>query len=129
MMKSKTEGLVLVVDDITENRTLARAYLEKLGWSVLEANSGFSAIEMLKTVLPSHILLDVKMPGFDGVSVARYVRETLGNHETRIVGYTAHALHDEVQRFLVSGFDAVLIKPITYRDISSEFGPVNTEFC
>lgn len=127
-MKIKNEGLVLVVDDIAENRTLARAYLEKLGWRVLEANSGFSAIEILKSVPPSHIFLDVKMPGLDGVSVAQYVRKTLGNHQTRIVGYTAHALRDEVQRFLVSGFDSVLIKPITYRDISREFGPVNTEF-
>lgn len=129
MMKLRSDALVLVVDDVLENRTLARAYLEKLGWSVLEANSGYSAIELLKKVSPSYILLDVKMPGIDGVSVARYVRGSIKDREVRIIGYTAHALNDEVERFLASGFDAVLIKPITYVDISGQFGPANIEFC
>ncbi|WP_374521510.1 response regulator [Hydrogenophaga sp.] len=128
-MKTKSDGLVLVVDDIAENRALATAFLRKLGWNVLEAASGLAAVEMLEKVVPSHILLDVRMPGFDGLSVARYVREAMNDHKVRIVGYTAHALPDEIQTFLRSGFDAVLIKPITYADISSEFGPANTEFC
>lgn len=129
MMRLRSDGLVLVVDDVVENRTLARAYLEKLGWRVLEANSGSSAIDLLKTVSPTHILLDVKMPGLDGVSVAGYVRHSLNDADVRIVGYTAHALSEEVERFLASGFDAVLIKPVTYVDISNEFGTANTEFC
>ena len=128
-MKIKVDGLVLVVDDVEENRTLATAFLRKLGWNVLEAASGLAAVEILDKVVPSHILLDVRMPGFDGLSVARYVREAIKDRQVRIVGYTAHALPDEVQNFLKSGFDAVLIKPITYADISSEFGAANTAFC
>lgn len=127
-MKFKTEDVVLVVDDVIENRILARAFLEKLGWRVLEAGSGLAALEILNKVAPSHILLDVKMPGFDGMSVARHVRETMGNKVTRIVGYTAHALQDEIQKFHEIGFDSVLIKPVTYADISNEFGTANTEF-
>lgn len=129
MMRIKTEGLVLVVDDVAENRTLAKAFLKKLGWHVLEASSGQSAIELLNSVVPSHILLDVKMPDMDGVSVARYVREALTDHDVQVIGYTAHALNDEIERFLQSGFDSVMIKPITYADISSRFGPANAEFC
>lgn len=128
-MQIKTDGLVLIVDDVAENRTLAKAYLTKLGWHVVEADSGLSAMELLKSVVPSHILLDVKMPGIDGVSVARHVREALADHDIQIIGYTAHALHDEVERFLESGFDSVMIKPITYADISGRFGPANAEFC
>jgi len=128
-MKIKSEGLVLVVDDILDNRALATAFLKKLGWNVLEADSGLAAVDILDKVLPSHILLDVRMPGFDGLSVARYVKAAFVEQKPRIVGYTAHALPDEIQNFLKSGFDAVLIKPITYADISSEFGAANIEFC
>lgn len=124
-MKIQTEDLVLVVDDVLENRVLAVAFLEKLGWMVLEASSGQAAVDVLKRVRPTHLLLDIKMPGFDGIAVARYVREFLGDHQMKIIGYTAHALKDEVERIFASGFDAVLIKPITYADISEQFGPAN----
>lgn len=124
-MKIQTEDLVLVVDDVLENRVLAVAFLEKLGWMVLEAGSGQAAIDVLKRVRPTHMLLDIKMPGFDGIAVARYVREFMGDQQMKIIGYTAHALKDEVQRILASGFDAVLIKPITYADISEQFGAAN----
>lgn len=129
MNRVKSEGVVLVVDDVLENRALAEAYLKKLGWQVLEANSGLSAIELLKSFTPSHILLDIKMPGIDGVGVARFVQEKMANCNIRVIGYTAHALNDEIEHFLESGFDSVMIKPITYIDISNQFGPANAEFC
>jgi CheY-like chemotaxis protein len=119
------DATVLVVDDIETNRMLARIYLEKLGWSVLEASSGSGAIEVLRQLRPSHILLDVKMPDIDGVAVAKFVRDTLGDHNIEIVGYTAHALKEEIERLSTRGFDSVLVKPIVYADISTKFGPVN----
>lgn len=121
-MKIEADDIVLIVDDIKENRILAKLYLEKLGWRVLEANSGLSAIELLKTVAAAQILLDVKMPGIDGLSVARFVRHDLKDSNVKIVGYTAHALYSEVEEILLAGFDSVLIKPITYDDIVCEFG-------
>ncbi len=124
-MKIQTEELVLVVDDVLENRMLAKAFLERLGWLVLEAASGQAAVDVLKRVHPTHVLLDIKMPGFDGIAVARYIREFMGDRQMKIIGYTAHALKDEVERILHSGFDAVLIKPVTYADLSEQFGPAN----
>jgi len=124
-MKIQTDDLVLVVDDVEENRMLAKVFLHKLGWQVLEAASGQAALDVLKRVRPTHLLLDIKMPGFDGIAVARYVREFLGDQQMKIVGYTAHALKDEVERILNSGFDSVLIKPVTYSDLSEKFGPAN----
>lgn len=124
-MKLQTEDLVLVVDDVLENRALATVFLQKLGWMVLEAASGRAAVDLLERVRPTHLLLDIKMPGFDGIAVARYVRESMQDGQMKIIGYTAHALKDEVEQILRSGFDAVLIKPITYADISEQFGPAN----
>lgn len=126
-MKIQTDDLVLVVDDVEENRMLAKVILQKLGWQVLEAASGQAAVDVLKRIRPTHVLLDIKMPGFDGIAVARYVREFLGDQQMKVIGYTAHALKDEVERILQSGFDAVLIKPVTYADLSEQFGPANVK--
>lgn len=114
--------LVLVVDDVPENRELAMLYLAKLGWRTVSCESGEQALRQLARAIPGHILLDIKMPDMDGLSLARVIRQTLNNVNTRIVGYTAHALKDEVQRILEAGFDQVLIKPVTYRDMSDCFG-------
>jgi CheY-like chemotaxis protein len=114
--------LVLVVDDISENIELARVYLKKLGWRVLTSDSGEHALRTLGTVTPAWILLDIKMPGIDGLALAKILRSVRRYDNSRIVGYTAHALKDEVINILASGFDSVLIKPITYADISDSFG-------
>jgi CheY-like chemotaxis protein len=58
----------------------------------------------------------------DGISLARAIRQALSNVNTRIIGYTAHALQDEIQHILAAGFDQVLIKPVTYQDMSNCFG-------
>lgn len=115
-------NLVLVVDDISENLELAQVYLKKLGWRVLTSDSGEHALLKLDTVTPAWILLDIKMPGIDGLALAKILRSDRRYDNTRIVGYTAHALKDEVKNILASGFDSVLIKPITYADISDSFG-------
>lgn len=114
--------LVLVVDDVPENRELAMLYLAKLGWRTVGCESGAQALQALARSTPAHILLDIKMPDLDGVSLARVIRQTLSTVNTRIVAYTAHALKDEVQRLLDTGFDQVLIKPITYKDMTNCFG-------
>jgi CheY-like chemotaxis protein len=123
------DSTVLVVDDNEANRMLARIYFQQLGWAVLEASSGYTAIEILRKIRPSHILLDIKMPDVDGVAVARFVRGSLQAFDIEIVAYTAHALRDEIERLSTLGFDSVLVKPIVYADISSKFGPANLQAC
>ena len=120
--------LILVVDDVHENRELAKIYLEKLGWRTLACESAESALRLLSGVTPGHILLDIKMPGMGGIAFARVIRSTLDSASTKIVGYTAHALSDEIKTIMDAGFDALLIKPVTYRDISDCFGNHGLEF-
>jgi len=120
--------LILIVDDVCENRELVRIYLEKLGWNTISCDSGEQALVELEHIKPDAILLDIKMPGIDGIALARVIRLTLSHADTKIVGYTAHALKDEIEFILNSGFDQVLIKPVTYKDISSCFGTTGIEF-
>ena len=65
---------ILVVDDERKIRQLVRAYLEKEGYSVLEADNGPDALEKTRVHQPDLIVLDVMLPGMDGIEVLREVR-------------------------------------------------------
>ncbi len=110
-------GLVMVVDDIEGNRLLAQAYLQRLGWSVEMFESAESALKFLEHTLPEAMLVDVRMPGFSGDLLATILREQTHTRDLRLVGYTAHAMPDEVKSLQASGFDDVLIKPVLLADM------------
>lgn len=116
------QGRVLIVDDVELNRILARAYLESLGWSVDEAVNGFAALAYLHTRIPEYILLDVRMPGMDGVGVAKTVRQVYPVGTVKIVAYTAHAIPDELMHIRTAGFDEILVKPVSLFDFENVFG-------
>jgi len=103
----------MVVDDHPINRLLAVALLKKLGWSVLEAENGNLAL-VLAAQNPHLrlVLLDISMPGLSGEETCTRLRATVTSTPLHIVAYTAHAFPEDLKRFLDTGFDDVLIKPI-----------------
>jgi len=107
-------GLVMVVDDIEGNRLLAQAYLERLGWTVQCFPDAHAALDFMEHTLPEAMLLDVRMPGFHGDLLATILRAQPHTRALRLVGYTAHAIPDEVRTLRASGFDEVLIKPVLF---------------
>lgn len=111
-------GLVLVVDDVEGNRVLAQAYLERIGWQVRAFSDAQSALDFLETATPEAMLIDVRMPGFNGDLLATIVRAEPATAGIRLVGYTAHALAEEIATLRASGFDEVLIKPVLMRQMS-----------
>lgn len=115
-------GRALVVDDAELNRILARAYLEALGWRVDECPEGYSALAYLRTCTPEFILLDIRMPGIDGLELATIIRKTCPVGTVRLVAYTAHAIIEEVAHIRTFGFDAVLIKPVSFADFQEVVG-------
>lgn len=115
-----TPNLVLVIDDIEVNRILARAHLELLGWQVAECDSGQRALAFLRSRTPAAMLVDVRMPGISGDEVVRRVRAMLGP-EILLVGYTAHCMPDDVRSIKAAGFDDVLVKPVSFRDMARIF--------
>jgi len=105
-------GLVLVVDDVEDNRILARAYLERIGWQVDECGGGGAAVEYLKHKIPQAMLIDIGMPDISGDQLATHVRNVLSLRRMRLVGYTAHCFPDELARYKSAGFDDMLVKPV-----------------
>lgn len=116
-----TAGLVLVVDDVEGNRLLAQAYLERLGWGVRMFPDAQSALQALEAEIPEAMLIDVCMPGISGDALARMLRARPDANRIRLVGYTAHALPDEISSLRASGFDEVLIKPVLMADMARAF--------
>lgn len=111
-------NLVFVVDDIESNRLLAEAYLERIGWQVRTFEDADSVLEAIEQAVPEAMLIDVRMPGLNGDVLATILRAQPQTSSLRLVGYTAHALPDEISTLRASGFDDVLIKPVLMADIA-----------
>lgn len=108
----------LVVDDNDVNRILAGRLLSKRGWQVVEAEDGEAALTWLRANHVRLVLLDISMPRLCGEQVCRIVRaDGLGGADVRLVAYTAHAMAEERQKFLATGFDTVLTKPISRQTV------------
>lgn len=105
---------VLVVDDVALNRKLAIAFLSRMGWQTFEVDGGKAALDWLANhPAVDVVLLDISMPDLTGELVCQQLRANPAFSALKIVAYTAHAGADDSRRFLASGFNAVLIKPIT----------------
>lgn len=110
--------VVWVVDDEEVNRILARAYLQLIGWEVHEFANGDDAMRSLQKTRPQALLLDVRMPGMSGDELVRQIRVRFAGEKIRVVGYTAHCMEEALQPILEAGFDQVLIKPVSFRQMA-----------
>ena len=102
---------VAVVEDNRDNRLLLRAFLGDL-YAIAEYETGPAALEGLKTVVPDLVLLDVSLPGMDGLEVLARIRADERLKALPVVALTAHAMTGDRERFLAAGFDAYVAKPI-----------------
>lgn len=105
---------VLVVDDQPLNRTIARALVGELGLTVLEAEHGQQALDMLQAGhLPDAILMDINMPGLDGIAATRRLRALPGDAgRVPVLALTANDSPAVQTRARAAGMQGVLGKPI-----------------
>jgi signal transduction histidine kinase/CheY-like chemotaxis protein len=104
---------VLVVDDVAPNRMVARALLEGAGHAVDLATGGAEAVEAVRHGAFDLVLMDVHMPGMDGLEATRRIRALDGpGRRVRIIALTADALRDGVDACLAAGMDGHLAKPL-----------------
>lgn len=104
---------ILAVDDNPANLKLVKVFLENIGVNVTVANSGVESIELCKNNHYNLILMDLHMPGVDGVQTAREIRNTKNyNSETPILALSAHVLITEKQAIKDAGINDYLTKPI-----------------
>lgn len=109
---TSTEPRVLLVDDNDINRRVASQILTKSGCHVLEANDGFSAIEMVANESFDLIFMDIQMPKMDGVEATAKIKALGKNELPPIVAMTAYSMEEDRSKFLSQGMDDYLAKPI-----------------
>ena len=105
---------VLLVEDYAPNVMVASNYLEQFGYDNEVAVSGYDAIERVKENSYTAILMDVQMPGMNGLEATRIIRDyekQQGNPRTPIIGITAHALAGDRERCISAGMDNYIAKP------------------
>jgi CheY-like chemotaxis protein len=102
---------VLVVDDHRMNLSLASALLTDEGYTVLTAADGETALETIASTPPDLALLDVSLPGIDGLEVLRRIRADPATAAIPVIVMTAGALAEEEDRAWAAGCDAFHAKP------------------
>ncbi len=103
--------LILVADDNAHNLYLARFLLEKKGYQVCEAHNGDEAIAVCRAETPSLILMDIQMPGMNGLEATQCIKSSTPIPPP-IVALTARAMSGDRETILAAGCDGYIEKPI-----------------
>ncbi|SHI29228.1 DNA-binding response regulator, OmpR family, contains REC and winged-helix (wHTH) domain [Clostridium intestinale DSM 6191] len=104
----KLREKILLVDDDKEILNLLKIYLGNEGYSILKASDGYSALHMLSKETPHLVILDVMMPGIDGIEVCREIRQTMN---IPIIMLSAKGQNTDKITGLLTGADDYITKP------------------
>jgi CheY-like chemotaxis protein len=103
---------VLLVDDVELNRVVALAFLRQAGVRVDTATSGCDALAKIAVRDYALVLMDIQMPGMDGLTATREIRKDPRYRDLPVVAMTAHAMSGDRERSLAAGMNDHLTKPI-----------------
>jgi two-component system, cell cycle response regulator DivK len=103
---------VLIVEDNEKNLKLVRDVLQATGYRTLEATTGEEAVELALSQAPALVLMDVQLPGIDGVEALERLRQNERTASIPVLALTAQAMSGDRERFLEAGFDGYLAKPV-----------------
>src|SRR5215467_1389690 len=107
--------VILVVEDNERNLKLLRDVLEYAGYDVHAARTAEDGIALAASELPDLVLMDLQLPGIDGMEALRRLRESPRTADIPVVAVTAQAMKQDRERALDAGFDGYLEKPISVR--------------
>jgi signal transduction histidine kinase/ActR/RegA family two-component response regulator len=113
---------LLVVDDIATNREVLRDLLAPLGFEIATAASGAEALAALAAAAPDLVFLDLRMPGIDGLELARRIRQRAGGAAIKIIAMSASVLSFNRGDALAAGCDDFLPKPFREDDLLARLG-------
>jgi two-component system cell cycle response regulator DivK len=108
--------LILIVEDNDKNRKLVRDVLTFKGYAIIEAETGEAGIRLAQERRPSLVLMDIRLPGIDGMEALRRLRADPTTREIPVMAMTASVMSEDRQRIMGAGFDAYQGKPIEVND-------------
>ena len=103
---------ILLVEDNPVNRRLAGFLLRSQGYQVREATTALEALEILQTEHPDLIVMDIQLPGMDGLEVTRKLKEQPGTADIPVIAVTSYAMKGDREKALAAGCAGYVTKPI-----------------
>lgn len=104
--------LVLIIEDNDKNLKLVRDILQFHGFRTAESTDAEAGLRLAHELRPDLVLMDIALPGMDGVTALRELRSQPSTETIPVVALTASAMQADRERLLGAGFDGYLVKPI-----------------
>lgn len=108
---------ILIVEDNANNRNLLLDVLSFHGYEVSAASDGQEGVNLARKMLPDLVLMDIQMPGMDGMTAGSILKGDPATRGLKIIALTSFAMRGDLEKFLAAGFDGYLSKPISTRDL------------
>jgi CheY-like chemotaxis protein len=118
-----TEKIIMIVDDNATNLKLASDVLEIEGFQVVRCSDAEGALAALGEKHPDVILMDIALPGIDGLELTRMLKANAATRHIRIIALTAFAMKQDHERALAAGCDGFITKPIDTRRFKDQIVP------
>ena len=120
---TRPKARLLVVDDVAMNRELVRAMLSPFPYEITEATNGAEAVSVAMSKPFDLILMDLQMPGMDGIAATHAIRATCDpNRHTPIVALSASTLPAQIGECHAAGMDDHIAKPMSPGDLMTKVG-------
>jgi len=107
--------LILIVEDNEKNRRLVRDVLQFKGYETIKTETGEEGVELARSRQPALVLMDIQLPGIDGITALKRLREDPTTRAMRVMAVTASAMTQDRQNILDAGFDGYQSKPINVK--------------
>jgi two-component system cell cycle response regulator DivK len=108
--------LILVVEDNEQSRKLVRDVLKFRGYEIIEAVTGEDGVRLAQDRRPSLVLMDIRLPGMDGIQALARLRAAAGTQAIPVLAMTASVMTEDRQKIMDAGFDAFQSKPINVKE-------------
>ncbi len=108
--------LILIVEDNEKSRKLVRDVLTFKGYEIIEAETGEEGVRLAQERRPSLVLMDIRLPGIDGIEALGRLRAEPATREIPVLAMTASVMTEHRQKVMDAGFDAFQSKPIKVKD-------------
>ena len=120
MASPENKGTILYVEDNPDNRLLVRRILLAEDYSLLEATDAKDALNVLQTIQPDLILMDINMPDMDGYTLTAKIKSLPGFERVPILAVTANVMRGDKEKTLEAGCDGYIQKPLDIEQLTRE---------
>lgn len=109
--------MILHIDDNTEIQELVRVFLDTYGYPIVQVDDGINGLAMIRQLKPNLVLLDLDLPGLNGMEVIKHVKADPNLSHIPIIAFSGSVIPDDRAKLLAAGFKDLLSKPTAITDL------------